>query len=208
MDSWVCKFGLGDSISIHLDKEGLGVQLRLHKTKGDEGMLLADEGFGITQLVSMLLQIETTIMYPKTPKTNNWFGMDAFRDFIDDDNKTEEYTIAIEEPEIHLHPAYQSLLADMIVEAYKKYNIHFIVETHSEYLIRKLQVLVAGKGDNPDLQISNDDVSVLYVNSPKDVADKDMPQVKKIEIYKDGYLDDTFGPGFYDEATNLSQELL
>ena len=65
--------------------------------------------------------------------------------------KTDEFyyenkTIAIEEPEIHLHPKYQSLLADMFLEAYKTYNIHFIIETHSEYLIRESQVLVSKMG--------------------------------------------------------------
>ena len=75
-------------------------------------------------------------------------------------------------------------------------------------MIRKLQVLVAGKGNEEDLQISNDEISILYVNSPKVVAETGDPQVKQIEICADGYLDDTFGEGFFDEATKLSHKLM
>ena len=35
--------------------------------------------------------------------------------------------IAIEEPENHLHPAFQSLLADMFYEAHKEFNLSFII---------------------------------------------------------------------------------
>ena len=45
-----------------------------------------------------------------------------------------------------MHHALQSKLAYFFVEVNQKYNIQIIVETHSEYLIRKLQFLT-GKGD-------------------------------------------------------------
>ena len=109
-------------------------------------------------------------------------------------------TMTVEEPEIHLHPRFQSLLAEMFVEAYKKYNIHFIIETHSEYLIRKLQVMVADKNNS---LISNN-VSLYY-------AEKDENGVstnRKIEFLEDGRLSDSFGSGFFDEATGLSMDLL
>ena len=112
-------------------------------------------------------------------------------------------TISIEEPEIHLHPKFQSILADMLVEACQKYNIHFIVETHSEYLIRKLQLLVAGHIEG--IGIDRSRVSIYYINSEDD---KSKQKVKRIEICSDGYLDDSFGEGFYDEATRLSRQLM
>lgn len=52
-------------------------------------------------------------------------------------------TILLEEPEIHLHPLAQSVLAELFVEASKKRRVQFIVETHSEHLFRRLQTLVA-----------------------------------------------------------------
>lgn len=202
---WIKRFGIGDSISFPVDKDGLGVRIRMHKESGDDSGLLADEGYGITQLVSILLQIETAIfsLILMREQRSYYSGID-----LEDEYGNEVWTLAIEEPEIHLHPKYQSMLADMLVEAYKKYNVHFIVETHSEYLIRKLQVLVAGKGNEEDLQISNDEISILYVNSPKDVEETGEPQVKQIGICSDGYLDDTFGEGFFDEATKWSKKLM
>lgn len=48
-------------------------------------------------------------------------------------------------PELNLHPALQSKLADLFLEVHQEFGINFIIETHSEYIIRKSQVLVAEK---------------------------------------------------------------
>ena len=58
------------------------------------------------------------------------------------------------------------------------------------------------------MQISKDEISILYVNSPKDVEETGEPQVKQIRIGKDGRLDSPFGTGFFDEADNLAMGLL
>ncbi|HDS9400775.1 TPA: DUF3696 domain-containing protein [Klebsiella quasipneumoniae subsp. quasipneumoniae] len=52
-------------------------------------------------------------------------------------------TIILEEPEIHLHPLAQSVLAELFVEISKQRNVQFIVETHSEHLFRRMQTLIA-----------------------------------------------------------------
>lgn len=52
-------------------------------------------------------------------------------------------TIILEEPEIHLHPLAQSVLADLFVETSNKRQVQFIVETHSEHLFRRMQTLIA-----------------------------------------------------------------
>jgi predicted ATPase len=92
------------------------------------------------------------------------------------------------------------MLAEMFVEAYQKYNIHFIIETHSEYLIRKLQVLVADKEN----ALLPDDVSLNYVEKDENGVSSN----RKIDILEDGRLSEPFGPGFFDEATGLSMHLL
>lgn len=63
----------------------------------------------------------------------------------------ENSIIFIEQPEIHLHPAAQARLADVIIDAIemsengKKRNIQVILETHSEHLLRRLQRRMAEK---------------------------------------------------------------
>lgn len=52
-------------------------------------------------------------------------------------------TIILEEPEIHLHPLAQSILAELFVEASQERKVQFLVETHSEHLFRRMQTLVA-----------------------------------------------------------------
>ena len=52
-------------------------------------------------------------------------------------------SVVLEEPEIHLHPLAQSLLAELFVEVSRERNIQFIVETHSEHLFRRMQTLIA-----------------------------------------------------------------
>lgn len=176
INKWIQKLQIGDHLSINSTAEGLGVILKIHKTPEDKhGRLLADEGFGITKIIGLLIYIEWAIL-----KTYGRFG----------------YTIAIEEPENHLHPKYQSMLAEIFAEAYEKYKIHFIVETHSEYLIRRSQVFVAA---NRDKKNWDNPFTVYYL--PKDGVPYAM------EYRHDGKFSNEFGPGFFDEAANLAFKL-
>lgn len=207
MNRWVEKFRIGKRISINVDSEGLGITLKLHKDDNDiEGSLLADSGYGITQLFATFLNIEVAIMERKVCKVLADNDINAIPSEEDKITKYSVPTIAIEEPEIHLHPSYQSILADMFYEAYSKYGVHFIIETHSEYLIRRFQLLVAGV-ENVE-RLNNEDISVLYVYTPEEAEQTGEPQVKPIGICSDGYLNDSFGSGFFDESTSLSKQLM
>lgn len=201
INRWMEKFGVGKNLEIRVESEGWGVSLRNHKEIDDKGRLLADEGYGVTQLMSILLQIETAILSANGERVNRFWGLDNLDGYGKQNFHYEINTIVVEEPEIHLHPRYQSLLAEMFVEAYNIYNIHFILETHSEYLIRKLQILVASK------VIKQEAISILYVYDKKRLP-LYIPHVKEIGINGDGRLDDNFGSGFFDEADNLALKLL
>lgn len=152
---------------------------------GDKEISLADLGYGYSQIIPVILKISNIYS-----NYNDSFPMDFF-----------ENTLILEEPEANLHPNLQSKLADVLVLAHKTFGIHFIIETHSEYLIRKLQYLTAQK------ELKKDDVVIYYFNADEYVNNKE-PKVKEIKINETGGLTDTFGPGFFDESTSLKFELM
>ena len=165
LDTWSNSFSLKGKIEPILDK-------KYNFQTVDVGIPLIEQGFGISQLVAILLKIMVI----------------------------EAKTLILEEPEANLHPAFQSKLADMFLDACKTFNQQFIIETHSEYMVRKFQYLVA-KGE-----MKKEDVVIYYFHDPNNIPEGE-PQVKKIEILEDGSLSDDFGPGFFDEADNLAINL-
>lgn len=89
----------------------------------------------------------------------------------------------------------------MFVDAAKKFNIQFIVETHSEYLIRKLQYLTAKN------EIKPENTAIYYFHNPSNIPEGEN-QVKRIEIRSDGMFKNDFGSGFFDESVLLTIDLL
>ena len=145
--------------------------------KGDQEENLSDLGLGFSQLVPLILFFHNLTRFDKS------------------------YTIIIEEPEANLHPALQSKLADFFTLVVKTFpGIHLIVETHSEYMIRKLQFLVANG------EMHSDNCLIHYFNSKQNSVCEG--KVKTIEILDNGMLSDHFGTGFFDEVSLLQIELM
>jgi predicted ATPase len=78
--------------------------------------------------------------------------------------------VIIQQPEIHLHPKAQSILADYFIWVAKTKDITLFIETHSEYLLRRLRRRIAeganSKGD--DLAIKPSEVSILSIEKNGD----------------------------------------
>ncbi len=51
-------------------------------------------------------------------------------------------TLILDEPEIHLHPEWQVLFAEIIVLLQKEFNMHILLNTHSPYFIEAIEVFV------------------------------------------------------------------
>lgn len=110
----------------------------------------------------------------------------------------------IEEPESHLHPYLQSQLSDFFVDIvkHKKDMLQqLIIETHSEYLIRKLQYLIAKGVINKNL------IALYYIHKANKIP-IGCPQIQRMEIRDDGIIKQEFGSGFFDESAHLAMDLL
>jgi predicted ATPase len=168
---WIEKFGIGTDVQINRI-EGEGYSVKIIKQDGTSKNLV-DIGTGSAQIVLLLLKISVILATQQSGSV----------------------MVIIEEPEQNMHPNYQSLLADLFF-AIHQYGIKMIVETHSEYMIRRSQVIVAQiaaqKGYIQDELDQNNPFKVLYF--PEDGKPYDMH-------YKvNGDFEHLFGEGFFDAA--------
>lgn len=177
LKKWMGIFDLGSDYYIKEIEAGEGY-LVLIERNGNE-IHLADKGMGSVQLMLLLFRVAAIIRLNKGRDSNPM--------------------VIIEEPESNLHPALQSKLCDLFLEVYETYGINFMIETHSEYMIRKSQLLVKEKeyekepNDNP--------FSVIYF-------DKESSSTWNMEYREDGKFANDFGKGFYDESQMLVFKLL
>ena len=170
IDKWFGKDGFGVGDKFRVINHPYGAEIKLEKN-GKE-LDFADLGYGSIQLLAILLKIVLT------------------------DSKM----LMLEEPEIHLHPDFQSKLADMFWDAHKKFSLSFIIESHSEYIVRKFQYLTAKDKIKPD------DVVINYFTDPEELKEGE-EQLREIRIKENGSLTGEFGTGFFDEADNLAVKL-
>jgi hypothetical protein len=197
---WLGRFELGKSLDIiNIDNRDIyTIEL---VDLNDKRRNIKDFGYGVSQIISLLLSpLKTDFKLDRVSSELEYeLNVDKF-EFFD-----KAPVFYLEEPESNLHPNWQSLLMELITEINQKFGIRFIIETHSEYMIRKLQFLMADKSKN----LETDSALIYYFNSDKNVDEsKGEPKIKKITIDKNGGLSDNFGPGFYDEAINLEFDLL
>lgn len=144
------------------------------KEKGKQSHNLIDVGFGYSQFLPLIVKIWKTI-YVDMPN-------DAA---IDGENRrNKEHVILMEQPELHLHPKLQDKLGRVLAQTVrfcndKKYDVRFLVETHSEAIINAIGSEIAVNGLNPD------SVNVLLFNAKSEGMDR---YVEKAYYSKDGYL--------------------
>lgn len=111
-----------------------------------------------------------------------------------------ERLIAIEQPEIHIHPGLQAELGDVFIQsALGENGNRFLLETHSEHLIlrimRRIRETTSGALPEGIPPIRPEDVSVLYVDpQPEGSVVLEMP------LSKFGELQKPWPGGFFEEG--------
>lgn len=115
------------------------------------------------------------------------FGISQLLPFVVQSLVSEKRIISIEQPEVHVHPRLQADLGDLLAEAIKEPRQNqFIIETHSEHLILRLQRLVRKK------EIKPEDVSVIYVSRGSEGA-----EAERLRLDEEGDFIDEWPNGFF-----------
>jgi predicted ATPase len=140
----------------------------LRINRDSDRILITDVGFGISQILPVL-----TMCY----------------------SVPEGSIVVFEQPEIHLHPRAASGLADVFIHASKMRSVQFIIESHSEHLLRRLQRRIAEQHNG----LAYDDVA-LYFCSYEENESKLEPL--NVDLYGDitNWPEDFFGDEFGEVA--------
>ena len=185
---WMKEFGIGTDYNI----SSVGGEAHIVTITNSDGekVNLADKGMGSIQLMVLLFRLAITL-----PSKRDIRNARAHHFH----NLMHGKMIIIEEPEQNLHPMLQSKLADLFFKLNTEYGFSFLIETHSEYLIRRSQVIVGEQFSSQENLDSKNPFKVYYF--PSDGTPYDM------KYRKDGCFVNEFGPGFFDEASNLAFKL-
>ena len=139
------------SIDVGVKKEGGHLALIIVDPELGIETNIADLGVGYSQLLPFLVQFWDLFLKAKVNErlylNNNYRRA----------NSEQKKMLLIEQPELHLHPAYQAKIVDMIVElvtSLKSKSLGIILETHSPQIIYRLSELVeSGMLPKEDVQI-------------------------------------------------------
>lgn len=109
--------------------------------------------------------------------------------------------VAIEQPELHIHPRLQAEIADLFVEAIEQHKHRFLIETHSEHFILRLQRRIretSGEQVQDGRTLKSENVVVYYVSQ-----EDGSTRVRRIDLDKNGefvqpWPDDFFEIDFYE----------
>lgn len=127
------------------------------------------------------------------------FGISQMLPFIVQTLASEEKTITIEQPEVHVHPKLQADLADLLIAGIQPERNHrYIVETHSEHLIlrilRRIRETAEGTLPKGSPGLRAEQVSVVYLQRGSLGA-----TVDHLRIDGSGEFIDPWPQGFFDE---------
>lgn len=168
LDAWVRRFEFGEALQVKSWSDDL-FSLIFRGERPRSLTNLADVGFGASQVLPMIVQALAA--------------------------RPASLMIA-EQPEIHLNPRLQGVLADLFVDMAKK-DRRVIVETHSEHLLLRLRTLIANGTIDPKL------VALYFVEKAGTIS-----AVREIPIESNGHIKaDDWPYGFFEDGLRLSLAL-
>ena len=117
------------------------------------------------------------------------------------DNCQNSGIFAVEQPELHIHPALQVALGDVFIDAIKEIktsNRTMLIETHSEHLLlrimRRMRETFEDRIEENRFPVTPDDVAVLFVES------HDLRTIiRKMSVNERGDLVKAWPGGFFEE---------
>lgn len=153
-------------------KSGYTVSMLLEQVDKKQNVNLADVGFGYSQLLPMLVQIWDLATKRRT-KAEKGKGVPL--------------VIAIEEPELHLHPGLQARLAEILLAGVRLaqangVQMQLLLETHSETIVNFFGRAIA-KG-----KLTNDEVSIVLFERSQEITETAPAKIHLSGYNKDGYL--------------------
>lgn len=183
---WMKEFGIGQGFTI----KSVGGEAHLVWIINNDGekVNLADKGMGSIQLMVLLFRLAVML-----PQNRRMLPMERVGEII-----------IIEEPEQNLHPRLQSKLADLFYELNKNYGFHFLIETHSEYLIRRSQVIVANENYENEDELKNNNPFMVYYFDESNNREPYFPMTYELS----GAFKEKFGSGFFDEASKWDMTII
>lgn len=127
------------------------------KNQEDSRYNLADTGFGYSQILPVLLVIWKQINRRKARSSYLNFG---YQKIIRPNN-----FIVIEQPELHLHPAMQAQIADLLVTVISNYpEIQFIIETHSIVIMNRIGQHIEKNNQSNNPKKLEEKINIFLVN--------------------------------------------
>ncbi len=101
---------------------------------------------------------------------------------------------AVEQPELHVHPAVQTGLGDVFIEAVKNSERIMLIETHSEHLLLRLLRRVRESAETLAPILTPEVLSVIYVQPTEGGT-----ELTPLTVSSEGDFDSEWPEGFFEE---------
>lgn len=167
---WLRYLGIAQSVNIKIRGQ-LGHELSVQTPATESWHDLTKVGVGVSQVLPILV-------------------MGLLADF--------DTTMIFEQPELHLHPRVQSLLADFFLSL-TRIGKQCLIETHSEHLVNHLRLRMV---DNPNSGTIKDSIKIYFAEK-----DEQGTKFRSIQINEFGAIED-WPDGFFDQSQIEAREIL